>query len=369
MKRWGHEKTSPGRWLGIPYLFAGIRAARKLASRKKFDVVHAHWPYPNAPIAQAAAKACQAPLVTTCHGDEFAAARKRRWIKPLLKKSIENSNCIISDSCYTAGQVKELCQVESIVLPFGSSVYPKVGEAIPVNPRHRVLFTGRLIARKGVEVLLKAIPMVLARKDVDFVFVGDGGQKACLENTSRILNVNHRTHFLGDVSAERLQQEYDRCDLWVNPSIVDEKGNTQGLGLGSIEAYAHQKPVVASRVGGIPDAVINNHTGFLVEQNNPQDLAKAILKLVENPVLANEMGANGLEFAKRKFGWDRITNELIAIYLEAINVEQGIELNSSSEEIELLTAAAEASKIVRKAIDSGVPLPSSNPRKFEAVTS
>ena len=121
-------------------------------------------------------------------------------------------------------------------------------------------------------------------------------------------------HFLGFVSNEQLDGEYASCDVWVNPAVVNDRGDTEGLGVGAIEAYAHRKPVVASDVGGIPDVVKDGVTGLLVPQKNSQLLAKAILEVLDNPARTAKMAEAGLHFAQEEFDWDRLTQRLETIY-------------------------------------------------------
>ena len=92
------------------------------------------------------------------------------------------------------------------------------------------------------------------------------------------LALGESTEFLGFVSNEQLAEEYAKCDVWVNPAIVDAWGDAEGLGVGSIEAYAYRKPVVATNTGGIPDTIRDGETGYLVEEKNPEALAKAIFR-------------------------------------------------------------------------------------------
>ena len=317
-----HEQGAPNKLknpltqlLGVPYVLGGCKEAVKLARREKFDVVHVHWPFPHEPIGFAAAKACGAPLVLMSHGAEFALARRKSWVQPILRSSLRRGDLCIANSNDTASHIKNLSGVDAMVLPYGSTVYPKQVE-VPENRRPRILFTGRLIQRKGVEYLLRAVPQIRAQHDVDVVITGNGDQKAMLENESHRLGIQDRVQFLGFVSNEQLNEEYARCDIWVNPSVIDDRGDTEGLGVGSIEAYAHRKPVVASAVGGIPDTVEHGKTGYLVPEKDPQALANSILTLINDPAKRQQFGNRGLKFAQERFNWERITDRLEETYYE-----------------------------------------------------
>jgi len=331
-----HEEGAPSRirnnplyqLLGLPYVLMGWWAGVRLARRRPFDIVHVHWPFPHGPIGLAAARACGAQLVMTCHGAEFAMARRKRWTRPLLRHSLRSADLLVANSTDTAKHIYNLSGCQSVVLPFGSTVRAaastqvagqsdsasSISEANGARRESRVLFTGRLIQRKGVEYLLRAIPLVLAKRPAEFIITGDGDQRSRLEAISHELHLDDSVRFLGFISNEQLDAQYAQCDVWVNPSIIDDNGDTEGLGVGAIEAYAHRKPVVASAVGGIPDAVRHGVTGLLVPEKDEQKLADAIVTLLDDPQRAAKMADAGFQFAKETFGWAHLTQRLEEMY-------------------------------------------------------
>jgi phosphatidyl-myo-inositol dimannoside synthase len=320
--------------LGIPYIIMGVRAARMLARRIPFDIVHAHWPFPHGPMGSAAAQACSAPLVMTCYGAEFALARRKPWVRPLLRHSLQTADLVTSISSWTAGEAKAISNRDSVVLPFGSTVKGLNGSAAAEkNSIPHILFTGRLIQRKGVEYLLRAVPEIIARRPAKFVITGNGDQRQRLENLTHSLGIQSHVQFLGFVSNEQLEAAYASCDIWVNPAIVDDHGDTEGLGVGAIEAYMHHKPVVSTDVGGIPDVIKNGVTGLLVPQKNEKLLAEAILFLLDNPHRAAEMTEAGIRYARQAFDWDYLTSRLEGLYLKALAKRLGYEYELPEEEI------------------------------------
>lgn len=322
IERLTHEQGAPNKvnnplmqLLAIPYVLLGCIAAFFLCIRSRFDVVHVHWPFPHEPIGWVASRVSGAPLTIMSHGAEFALARRKSWVAAILKRSLRKADLLVANSNDTAKQIRDLSGCHAVVLPYGSTVQPKEVD-VPSNKRPRVLFTGRLIERKGVEYLLQALPHVLEQTEVDLFITGNGDQREMLEKVTAELNLQERVNFLGFVSNEQLNEEYARCDVWVNPSVVDSRGDTEGLGVGSIEAYAHRKPVVASAVGGIPDTVDHGKTGYLVPEKDELALADAILDLVNDPGKAKRFGQSGLRFAQRKFNWDRITESSEEIWYD-----------------------------------------------------
>ena len=304
--------------LAIPYIACGCIAAAWAVLFNKYDVIHVHWPFPHGIIGQVARVFSGARLVIMSHGAEFALARRKQWIRPFLRQSLRAADLRIANSTDTARQVTEVSDMDCEVLPYGTTVEAAENE-LGRNQTPRILFTGRLIERKGVEYLLKAIPLVLQKHDAKFVITGNGEQKERLEALHAELELGDTTEFLGFVSNAQLAEEYAKCDIWVNPAIVDAWGDAEGLGVGSIEAYAYRKPVIATKTGGIPDTVRDGETGFLVEEKDPEALAKAITKLIADPFKARQFGWAGLRFAKQAFNWDRITTELEKLYRNSIN--------------------------------------------------
>jgi glycosyltransferase involved in cell wall biosynthesis len=299
--------------LAIPYIILGCIAAARLAMTRKFDVIHVHWPFPHGMMGQVARLFSGAALVIMSHGAEFSLARRKRWVLPFLRQSLRAADLRISNSSDTGRMVEECCGKPCNVLPYGTTVQSKEKE-LPPNPLPRVLFTGRLIERKGLEYLLEAIPKILQKQKAEFVITGNGDQREKLERIHKELNLGDSVKFLGFVSNEQLAEEYAKCDIWVNPAITDSWGDVEGLGVGSIEAYSYFKPVVACAVGGIPDTVRNGTTGYLVPEKNSDALANAIIDLLENPEKRREFGKAGFKFAQKTFSWSRITNDLEELY-------------------------------------------------------
>jgi glycosyltransferase involved in cell wall biosynthesis len=256
----------------------------------------------------------------TAHGAEFALARRKPWVRACLRRSLLQADALIANSSDTAAQIARLSGRTAEVIPFGSTVLPRSrpASAPPEQGPPRILFTGRLIQRKGVEYLLHAARHLLRTQPATFIITGDGDQRRRLMQLTQELELEAHVHFLGFISNEALNEEYARCTVWVNPSIVDDRGDTEGLGVGAIEAYAHGKPVVACNVGGIPDVVINDVTGLLVPQKDPVALAGALADLLNHPEKSQRLAAAGLHYIQQRFNWSTITRQLEEVYWRSL---------------------------------------------------
>jgi glycosyltransferase involved in cell wall biosynthesis len=309
--------------LAIPYILLGCLAAAIAAFRGNYDVIHVHWPFPHGLMGQVARWISGKPLVIMSHGAEFSLARRKKWVIPLLRQSLRAADLRIANSSDTARMVTECSGMPCNVLPYGTTVNAAdVVKGRDSLAQPRVLFTGRLIERKGLEYLLQAVPEILSRVPAKFIITGDGDQRVKLESLCKQLGLQNAVEFLGFVSKERLANEYAKCDVWVNPGIVDSWGDAEGLGIGSIEAYSYFKPVVASRVGGIPDTIRDGETGYLVPEKDPTALADAISDLLTHPSKCERFGHAGFQFAKETFSWSRIVRDLESLY-ETVTERRG----------------------------------------------
>src|SRR2546422_8117848 len=303
-RRWEnltHEETAPDRmkrsWLHrmMPacFVLAGMVAIWRLCRRRRYEVVHVHWPLPLALFGWAAQRARPARLVTTFYGVEL------RWVKsalPLLKGFLawaaRRSDRVVAISHYTAGELRELADVPIEVIPYTTSL-PEVAATSPApDGKGPVLFVGRLVERKGVAHLIEAIAR-LGSLGPRLEIVGEGPERPGLEALAGRLGVAARVVFRGKIPPDELQASYARAAVCVLPSVLDARGDTEGLGVVLLEAMNHATPVIASRVGGIPDIVEDGVSGLLVPPGDAHALAAAVRRLRDDPDLARRLGEGG----------------------------------------------------------------------------
>ncbi len=168
-------------------------------------------------------------------------------------------------------------------------------------------------ARKGHAYLLDAMAL-LASPHAHLVIVGEGHERPELEHRVRALHLEGRVTFAGRVSDAELHRYYQACQVFVLPAIVDSSGDTEMLGMVSLEAMRYGKPVVATQVGGVADIVQDGATGLLVEQRNPEALASAIEQLLADPAQADTLGQAGYRFARDHFSWEAILRQTLTLY-------------------------------------------------------
>jgi glycosyltransferase involved in cell wall biosynthesis len=315
-ERLTHEETTPDRlernpaWgLLLPgYVAAGTRTAHRLGRSIRPDAVHVHWAIPHGVHGAAAARAGDAALVTTFYGAEIRWAERRFPPGKVFLRWYGRRSHLVAISESTRRMLAPYAVRPIDVIPYG---VPLPEEAPPggrgVGPP-TLLFVGRLVTRKGVDRLLEALA-ALPERPWRLEVIGFGPERERLEALSRRLGLAERVAFLGRVSNQDLTAAYRRATGFVLPATLDEREDTEGLGVVLLEAMSHALPVVATRRGGITDVVIDGRTGILVEDEIPA-LTAGVLRLLEDPATARDMGERGRERVRTAFGWDSIVDRL-----------------------------------------------------------
>jgi glycosyltransferase involved in cell wall biosynthesis len=298
---------------------AGMAKAARLARKTHYDVIHSHWPLPMGLPAQFGAWASKENprLVASFHGAEVALAKRKGHYRPVLSWLTKRLDAAISNSRSTAETVRELTGVEPRVIPWGPprGVVDLSRKPETISPKKElpaVLAVGRIIERKGFSVLVQAAERLRGKARVVIVGGGEDEKKLAREVEER--KVGDVVELAGRLPNAELGDLYSRCAVFCLPAVVDSRGETEGLGVVLIEAMSHGKPVVASDLGGIPDAVENGKTGVLVPPGDPDVLAASLLRLIEDDALATKLGEAGRERAKRLFSWDSIAGRHLEIY-------------------------------------------------------
>lgn len=323
-----HDEGAPNKarsiWfklIVIPYILCGILSVFIWCLRDRTRVLHVHWAFPHGFWALLPKWILGVKVVSMCHGAELSLARNSKIIQAFLTFFLKQSDEVRANSSHTVAEIQRLCGVSADIIPYGATIAEceeaakaetKAEAEVEVIPT--LLFCGRLIQRKGIDVLLNAMPAILKEKKVKLVITGEGDRKVEWQQLATKLNLDSHVEFAGFVSNQRLAELYHECTAYVHPAIFDDKGDTEGLGVVLIEALASQKPVIASAVGGIVDVIRDEETGLLVPEKNPAALTSAILRVLKNPDLAKQLGEQGHEHARQFFDWDRCAGLTVNLY-------------------------------------------------------
>ncbi len=248
------------------------------------------------------------------HGDDLLRALRNPALRKLFSITIRRSEGVVCNSNFTKNCLEKKLSpnVELFVINpcLRNDKFGAGAEAWKANSKIRQTFTipesavlilsvGRLIRRKGFDRVIQSIPGLLENGvDVRYVICGRGEMMAELKALSDQLDVVDRVHFAGYVPEAELAYYYAACDIFAMPTVhLEEISSIEGFGIVYLEAGYFSKPVIASRVGGVSDAVKHFVTGLLVEPNSITDFQQSLLKLCEDKALRDKLGAGGKENA------------------------------------------------------------------------
>jgi glycogen(starch) synthase len=205
------------------------------------------------------------------------------------------------------------------IIPRSSVVYnglslPDVPPApLPFDPP-LLLCLGRVVEDKGFDVALKAFALLVdGFPRTRLLIAGDGPARPALARQAADLGLADVVEFTGWVVPEKVPELMNRATVVVIPSRWRE-----AFSLVALQAAQMQRPVVATRVGGLPEVVVHQQTGLLVEKEDARALAKALAYLLAQPRVAMEMGQAGRYRAQEVFSWDRHINTYDTLYKTVI---------------------------------------------------
>lgn len=259
------------------------------------------------------------PVVSHFHHDEKIRNLKEFLYLPtshyLWKKTYKRSDAVISVSKYSARYLVKIGIPPNkiFVVPNGVDIkkFNPYIDATELKNRfgsnNILLYVGPIIQRKGLIYLIRSMPKILAEhRDTILVMVGKGEQETYLKRLANELGINRNVIFEGFVPENQLPMYYNACDLFVFPSLQE------GFGMVLTEAMACGKPVVASNTTAIPEVV--GEAGILVEPENPDALANAIIDLLNDENKRKELGEKALKRVHEKFTWDKVAREVEEVY-------------------------------------------------------
>lgn len=242
----------------------------------------------------------------------------------LRRTALRRANLVLAPSKDTANHAaaQQVRKERIRVLPWGldPEFEAMLGNApqskLPEGyPEGRVILTvGRWVANeryKGMDTLITALPRLLTRwPELHLLAVGDGDDRAWLEDLAEQNGVNRHVHFLSGLSVEQLMACYSACEMFALPS------RGEGFGLVYLEAMSCGKPVIGGSHGGAPEVIEDGVTGYLVPHGDAAQLATSIETLLADPAMAQKMGGRGRQRVEREFRFQVFAKSLKKILRE-----------------------------------------------------
>lgn len=300
----------------------------KLIRAADADIVHLHLPHPTA-ILSYLASGHHGRLVVTYHSDIVRQRILGLAFRPILHRALARSSSIIctSPDYIESSPVLVAHRDRCHVLPFSieTARFAKVDDAKVRALRARygdriVLAVGRLVSYKGFEYLIRSMAGISAR----LILVGDGPLRPSLELLARETGVADKVVFLERV--DDVNPYYHAADVFALPSVA----RSEAFGLVQLEAMAAGVPVVNTKLAsGVPYVSPHGVTGLTVPPRDPDALARAITRLLDDPGLRQRYGAAGRKRARDDFGVGEMVRQTLAVYRAAMGVPPGHPIDAS----------------------------------------
>lgn len=244
--------------------------------------------------------------------------------KSLVAAILKEFDCVVTLSRHCANEVQSVgISPEKVrITTYGVDINKYAPSNDGKNARRQfgiglrpmILFVGHIRPRKGPQILLESVPYIAKIiPDAIAVFVGpDYGILAQLRERTVQLHIDHNVLFLPPQSDPTVVGLFAACDVFAFPTCTP----IECLGLSMVQAMASGKPVIGSNIDGIPEVIIDNQTGILVQPNNEQELGERLVQLLQNASLRESMGRAGRRRTEEHFDQNALVSELEKLYRE-----------------------------------------------------
>ncbi len=240
------------------------------------------------------------------HGMDWGQAMKRPRKRWLARRITSRASAIVAANSYVAGLVKQdyppVANRLAIINPGLSQTTPPVisnhyqqqlRQQYGLNDKKILLTVGRLVERKGVDQVLRALPRLINKyPDLRYLVVGQGPYLAVCQQLAIDLAVNSHTIFITDADDQQRAAWYQLADVFIMPAR-QLGGDFEGFGIVYLEANQAGKPVIAGQSGGVADAVVDGLNGLMVDPNSADEIIAAVSRLLDNPALSQQLGQAG----------------------------------------------------------------------------
>jgi D-inositol-3-phosphate glycosyltransferase len=301
------------------------------------DVVHGHFWMSGLAALDAARRdtAFRVPMVQTFHalgtvkrrfqGAEDTSPRERRWLEPGVGRDADRIIATCPDEVFEL-KAMGIDTGKVSIAPCGVDLglFTTAAPAAPRTRSHRILSVGRLVPRKGVDLVIRALPLLAAAgyPDVELLIVGGGADPGVLHSDPEVRRLMALAAGLGVLPQVTFRGQVPRADM---PGIFRSADAVvctpwyEPFGIVPLEAMACGVPVVAAAVGGLRDTVVDHGTGIHVPPRDPEAIASALGLLLGDPALQAELGAAGQQRARSRYSWDRVAAETEKAYQAAVS--------------------------------------------------
>jgi glycosyltransferase involved in cell wall biosynthesis len=315
VRRWRSLETAgEAFWAAL----SGVHLARRFVEAH-IDHIHAPWANGPATAAWVASGLSGIPFSFAAHAHDIYppdGALTEKLAAAVGMRTISEAN---------RGYLSSLVPAEAgkiIKIPIGIPLVSteKTPPSRPAVPPYRLLALGRLVAKKGFPILIEACRLLSARGfEFHLTLAGDGPQRSQLSRLIRKMGLDDRVDLVGFVPHREVPRLLRQSDLFIMPSVITPSGDRDGIPTVILEALAHEVPVVATEVSGIPEVIRPAVTGWLVPPADPEALARAVAEACSNPPEARRRALAGRDLVAREFDSVKNYSRLKALFEQLIS--------------------------------------------------
>jgi len=330
---------TPNPWSRIKFFKESAELFKNINKKVKFDIIHGH---SDLVYGYFRYYKKNVPVVVTTHGttlSEFKSSLKAKfWLFPIWavllplyyfieKKVFDNSQKII---CVSKELQKDVIRqynvpIKKVITIFNgintSRFKPIIKKEIQINnPKFIkdndkiILSAGAIIKQKGFHLLIKSFGEIAEKfPKIKLIIIGEGPYLKRLKSLTEKLVLTKRVFFLGKIDNKEIHKFYNLADICAFPTLCSE-----GLPYVILEAMACEKPIIASRIGGIPSIIKDRKNGLLIEAGNSNQLEHGIIELLKNKVLAKKLGENARLYIIKEASLRNMIQKTIRIYQEVV---------------------------------------------------
>lgn len=311
------------------FLAAAFIQLMQVTGRQRSQVIYAHWVLPNGPVAALVAALRRIPFVLSLHGSDIFVAQRQplfgavaRWV---FRRAARVTACSPE---LREGAIALGAAPETLLLAWGAD--PELFRPSRRSPGNRQAFgwretdvviaaLGRMVYKKGFEVLLRAMQSVPTRcPEARLVLAGDGPLRQSLLQTAERQGMAAFVSLPGRLAWQQVPDFLAEIDVFVLPSVRDPYGNQDGLPTVLLEAMSSGAPVIASALGGVKLVIDDGQNGLLVPPGDVPALTAAIEKLVGDPQRRGQLGAAARAAVETRFNWRVVAGRIAELLEQAV---------------------------------------------------
>ena len=310
----------------IRYTINAFQKGRNIIKNQNIDVIHSN-NFSPALAGSLISYFTKTPHIITIF-DIFSQNGKDFWKKWIKQTNVSKINAILvpwfekilikikHDAIYT---ISDASKDDIIKMHTKKPIYnipPTIRDEIQLNREinpFQFIYIGRLVFYKNLEVIIKAISIVIKTiPECKLIIVGDGPHRDSLQTLTRKLGLEKIVLFKGYTTSEKKMKKLSESSALLFPSLIE------GFGLVILESFQQKRPVLVSDIPPMSDIVENNKTGLVIDPHNERKWADAIIGLIKNPLESERMGKNGNDLLKAKYSQELFYERLVKMYKDVL---------------------------------------------------